>query len=132
MTKSHIHGDGIEYLSELDIPWHDDWDVRFHVETGRTSSDDPNKIDTTPQPDILVYDRDGLYHILVIIENTDPIVNDWFEEEPEDEEFLQHFFRSLDEGFNGISDITNIQSTNDQVHEDIEDSLSTVLSAELL
>lgn len=132
MAKSHIPGSEVEYLNELDISWYEDWDVRFHVETGRDSSDDPNKINTTPHPDVLVYERDGLYNMLVVIETPDPLVNDWIEEEPEDEEFLHHFFKSLDDGFDGISDITNVESTNDQVYEDVEDSLGTVLSAELL
>jgi len=120
MTYEHKLSDS-EVLSDTRIDFYGNPDVQFHVNTGRDFEskkkvdvdENGNKVEkqtinTMPCPTVDVYDMDdGSFEILVHLPTGNPIIIDWFTVTDEFESFMNEFVGSLDDGYNGIDEVTS-------------------------
>jgi len=125
MTYEHKLSDS-EVLSDTRIDFYGNPDVQFHVNTGRDFeskkkvdvNENGNKVEkqtinTMPCPTVDVYDMDdGSFEILVHLPTGNPIIIDWFTVTNEFESFMNGFVGSLDDGYNGIDEVTSFNVQN--------------------
>lgn len=118
-----------EVLSETEIDFYNQEDASFHITSGRDwEPSSPNAINTMPCPTIKVYQRENnLYDVLVTIPESDPIIMDWIRQEPNEENFLKKLIRGLDNGYDGIDDINDLESNNEDVKQDVKTALAEIV-----
>lgn len=123
MTYEHNRSES-EVLSETNIDFYGNPDVRFHINTGRNFEsnktieyDEGNKIEkktvnTTPCPTVDVYDINNNLEVIVHLPVGNPIIIDWFTVENEYESFFEAFVNGLENGYKGIEEVTSFDIKN--------------------
>lgn len=138
MTYEHVLSES-KVLDETDIGFYGNPDVTFHFNSGRnwvpeTSykiNEDGKKVETstintTPCPTVDAYEMEDSLEVIVHLPTRNPIIIDWFTVEDEYEEFLKGFITGLEEGYNGIDEVTtfdvsdNAEELGEMIREAIE------------
>jgi SepF-like predicted cell division protein (DUF552 family) len=114
-----------EVLDDTDIDFYGGPEVRFHINSGRNweskttvSVDEEGNettkqtINTTPCPTVDVYDMDDTLEVVVHLPTGNPVIIDWFTVESDYDEFFNRFIQGLEEGYEGIKEVTSFEVSN--------------------